>query len=80
MSSNTTVAITKEASGYLDSISSRTGLSKLQLASAAITAFFDPERNPTLGEALEAFEAGSSQAKSKLLLDQVIAHRSKDVR
>ena len=69
---NTSVAITKEASSVLDVIAKQTGMSKLYLASTVIKMFFDPEVNPQLGDALSAFETDRKVAE-KLFVDRVIA-------
>jgi hypothetical protein len=58
MTATTSVGVTKEASGLLDTIAKETGLSKLYLASTAIQLFFDPDLNPRLPEALSDLKEG----------------------
>ena len=70
--SHTSVAITKEASSALDVIAKQTGMSKLYLASTVIKLFFDPETNPSLGEALSSFQT-DRQAAERVFVDRVVA-------
>ena len=70
--SNTSVAITKDASLALDVISKQTGMSKLYLASTVIKLFFDPETNPNLAQALSGFQT-DKQAAERHFVDRAIA-------
>lgn len=72
MSQTSTVGITREASLVLDSIAKQTGMSKLYLASTVIKLFFDPQVNPSLQEALSAFQFDRQKAE-QLFVDRVIA-------
>lgn len=70
--SHTSVAITKEASSALDVVAKQTGMSKLYLASTVIKLFFDPETNPSLGEALSAFQT-DKHAAERVFVEKVVA-------
>lgn len=70
--SHTSVAITKDASKALDVVAKQTGMSKLYLASTVIQLFFDPETNPTLGEALSSFQT-DRQAAEREFVGRVVA-------
>ena len=72
MTTTTSVSITKEASGALDLVAKRTGMSKQYLASTVIKMFFDPDINPKLIEALSAF-TNNKQTVEKAFMDRVIA-------
>jgi predicted transcriptional regulator len=72
MTTTTSVSITKEASGALDLVAKRTGMSKQYLASTVIKMFFDPDINPKLIEALSAF-TNDKQTVEKAFMDRVIA-------